>query len=345
MRRSGPSVAEQAVQSAMGVEDARQDFASSLAETLGRRPRQIDPRFLYDELGSRLFDAICALPWYPVTRAELGLLRRHAVAMLSGLPGRPDIVELGGGSGEKLASFIEAGGWSGGTVQLVDVSPSALETATRRLSRSGIVVRETHVASYLTGLERAVRRRSENPVLVLFLGSNIGNFDPRARQAMLSGIAAMLRPGDGLLLGTDLVKPEADLLLAYDDPLGVTAAFNRNLLRRINDELGGTFDLDGFAHRALWNAADQRIEMHLVSLRPQRAVVPGAGLDLEFGAGETIWTESSYKFDPGLVRALAAHAGFQTSSQWVEPSSPFALTLLRVEGRRASQPHPVQSTG
>lgn len=310
---------------------ARQTFAESLADTLQRRPRQIDPRFLYDELGSRLFEAICALPWYPVTRAETALLRDRGRDMLAGFAARPDLVELGGGSGEKLATFIEASGWAGGVVQLVDVSPTALETATRRLARIGVAVRHAHVANYQDGLARATRRRSDAPMLVLFLGSNIGNFDPADRQALLSAIASSLRPGDGLLLGTDLVKPEAGLLLAYDDPLQVTAAFNRNLLRRINDELGGTFDLDGFSHRAVWNAAHRRVEMHLVSLRAQRVTVPSAGLDLAFAEGETIWTESSYKFEHSDIAAIAFEAGFSTGGQWIDAAGGFALTMLRIE--------------
>lgn len=163
---------------------------------------------------------------------------------------------------------------------------------------------------------------------MLFLGSNIGNFDRPAANALLRQIRAALRPGDGLLIGADLVKPEPDLILAYDDPLQVTAAFNRNLLVRINRELDANFDLNGFAHRAVWNGEESRVEMHLVSTRAQRVVIRGAKLELSFQKGETIWTESSYKYEPdALVRQLGA-AGFGLRKQWIDGDWGFALTLL-----------------
>ena len=155
-------------------------------------------------------------------------------------------------------------------------------------------------------------------MLVLFLGSNIGNFDPPGADAFLRGIRAALAPGEAFLIGADLVKAERDLLSAYDDPLGVTAAFNRNILLRINRELGGDFDLDGFVHRAIWNAAHSRVEMHLVSRRTQRITIPDAALDFTIGEGESIWTESSYKYQPaGIVGALE-RAGFRLAiSGWM----------------------------
>jgi len=164
--------------------------------------------------------------------------------------------------------------------------------------------------------------------LVLFLGSNIGNFDPPCADAMLQQIRATLAPGDAVLIGADLVKPEGDLLLAYDDPLGVTRAFNLNLLARINRELGGDFDLGGFRHRALWNGEASRIEMHLVSVRTQRIRVPAAQIDLMMNEGDAIWTESSYKYRPDEVVQMLERSGFRRLRQWVEPSGQFALTLV-----------------
>jgi uncharacterized SAM-dependent methyltransferase len=165
---------------------------------------------------------------------------------------------------------------------------------------------------------------------VLFLGSNIGNFDPPAARDMLRRIRASLADGDALLLGTDLVKSPRVLQLAYDDPLQVTAAFNRNLLRRINEELGGTFDLDGFAHRALWNPRDRRVEMHLVSMRQQLVRIADADLEIQFQKDEWIWTESSYKYEPAQVLAEGRAAGFRDGEQWIDEDARFALTLFRV---------------
>jgi uncharacterized SAM-dependent methyltransferase len=169
-------------------------------------------------------------------------------------------------------------------------------------------------------------------MLVLFLGSNLGNFDPPADLDLLRAIRASLHDGDALLLGTDLVKPEADLLLAYDDPLQITAAFNRNLLRRINDELGGTFALDNFAHRAIWNAQDSRVEMHLVSLERQVVRIAACDLEIAFRAGETIWTESSYKYTPASVAALGEAAGFVQAGQCLDEQAGFAVTRFLVRG-------------
>jgi uncharacterized SAM-dependent methyltransferase len=163
-------------------------------------------------------------------------------------------------------------------------------------------------------------------MLVLLLGSNIGNFDEPAAHDFLRAIRGALAPGDSLLLGADLAKPEHDLQLAYDDPLGVTAAFNRNLLVRINRELAGTFDLDAFRHVAVWNAAHRRVEMHLESLADQRVMVGGQPVD--FAQGERIWTESSYKYEPAAIDEMGTAAGFVSTEQWIDDEARFALTLL-----------------
>jgi len=182
-------------------------------------------------------------------------------------------------------------------------------------------------AKYHDGLAALGRSTEEGGRLVVFLGSNIGNFDGEAAHDLLVAVRRALRLGDHLLLGADLVKPEAALQLAYDDPLGVTAAFNRNLLVRLNRELGADFNLGAFAHRAVWNGEASRVEMHLVSLMHQRVRVPDAGLDLTFAAGETIWTESSYKYRTDDLEPLLGEAGFGVAGQWVEDG--FALTLGR----------------
>jgi len=171
------------------------------------------------------------------------------------------------------------------------------------------------------------QRAPAGRALALFLGSNIGNFDPPGANEFLIKLRASMVRGDTLLLGTDLVKPEREVLLAYDDPLGVTAAFNRNLLVRINRELGADFDVEAFAHRAVWNAAASRVEMHLVAARAQQVRIPGASLEVAFEQGETIWTESSYKFEPEAVVRMLEAAGFRRIDRWIDAAAGFALTL------------------
>jgi dimethylhistidine N-methyltransferase len=304
-------------------------FAADVRHYLSQTPRQLPSRYLYDPLGSALFDAICELPWYPITRAETRLLRQHAGAILDG-PDAPDrIVELGAGNGSKLTTLIGAGLPRGRrvTVHLVDVSAAALHTASSALVGLPGVAVATHEATYEDGLERVRRRGGPGRALILFLGSNIGNFDRSGAEPFLGRIRRALAPGDRLLLGADLVKPEGQLLLAYDDPLEVTAAFNRNLLVRINRELDGNFDLQHFSHLAIWNEAASRVEMHLVSTRRQQVSIRGAGLDLSLVEGERIWTESSYKYTAEEIRRLLWSCGFHDCRQWIDEPGQFALTL------------------
>lgn len=311
--------------------EAVRDFAEDVRRDLGLTPKQIQSKYLYNGLGSALFEAICHLPWYRITRAEGRLLARFAAEMVAPMGDPVTLTELGCGSGEKLAMIADAlrvrrrpvG------VHLIDISPSALELSERTLGRLEHVSVVGHRATYEEGMRHAAGQRpAGGSMLVLFLGSNIGNFDPPAAAAFLSEIRRALRPGDALLLGADLVKPEKDLLLAYDDPLGLTAAFNKNLLLRINTELSADFDFEGFDHRAVWNAAESRVEMHLVSRRAQTVRIPRADCVVAFGEGEAIWTESSYKYDAGEVVELVEARGFRCHEQWIEPDARFALTLF-----------------
>lgn len=309
-------------------------FAEDVARDLQATPRRLQSRYLYDALGSRLFEAICQLPWYRITRAEERLLSRHAADVAARLPGRSgpavSIVELGAGSGEKLARVIEAlPAGLAATVQLVDISQAALDAASSRLAAFPNVRVERHRGTYEDGLRAVARAGTDDGRrLLLFLGSNIGNFDPREAGALLAAMRAALASGDLLLLGADLVKPARELMLAYDDPLGVTAAFNKNLLVRMNRELEATFALEGFAHTVRWDEALSRIEMHLVSLVPQDVDIPGAGLRLHFAAGDSIWTESSHKYTEDRIVDLGAAAGFVAADQWIDPDARFALTLF-----------------
>ncbi len=305
-------------------------FAADVQYYLMQRPRQLPSRYLYDELGSALFESICKLPWYRITRAEQRLLAGAGEEIFTRLAPVSSIVELGSGSGEKLRTLASASNRSHDALDLhiVDLSPSALDLSMRTLASLERVTLTTHEAPYEAGLSAATRAsRRPGRVLVLFLGSNIGNFDPPGAHALLRGIRRELRPGDALLLGADLVKPPGELQLAYDDPLGVTAAFNRNLLVRINRELGGDFAIDQFAHRAVWNDAESRIEMHLVSQSAQEVHVAAAALAFTMARGDVIWTESSYKYRPEQLARMIEGAGFEVAGQWLALEDGFALTL------------------
>ena len=302
-------------------------FAEDVAYYLSLTPRQLPSRYLYDELGSVLFEAITRLPWYRISGAENHLLSARAGDILARMRPLSTIVELGPGNGRKLATLVGGADFGTGvTLHLVDVSPTALAAATDTLKDQAGLVVVTHHAPYEVGLAEVTGQKgASGRTLALFLGSNIGNFDSPGADALLSSIRAALADGDALLIGADLVKPERELLLAYDDPLGVTAAFNRNLLVRVNRELGADFDVDGFEHSAVWNASESRIEMHLVSTARQRVRVPAADLDITFEPGEAIWTESSHKYRPGEVSEMLRLAGFQPITEWVQDA--FSLTL------------------
>ena len=314
-----------------GAVAVRDRLAADVRRDLGLPRKQLQPRYLYDALGSRLFEAICALPEYRITRAEQRLLVAHAGEMGAGLAAPLTVVELGAGSGEKLAQLLGplVGAGAPLRVELVDVSPTALDLATRTLSRWPDLPVTGHETTYEDGIARvAAGRRGDGAMLAVFLGSNIGNLDPAESLAFVGAVRSALRPGDRFLLGTDLVKPEAELVLAYDDPLGVTAAFNLNVLGRLNRELGANFDLERFAHRAVWNAAESRMEMHLESLQAQTVDLPGAGFSVRFAEGESIWTESSYKYRTDGVRELGAAVGLAVRGQWVDERDRFALTAF-----------------
>jgi L-histidine N-alpha-methyltransferase len=309
--------------------DDRNGFAQAARFYLQLDPRQLPSRFLYDALGSALFDAICHLPWYRITRAELHLLQRHAATIGKVFRRGGRVVELGCGNGEKLATLLTHADVPGMHAYLIDLSEAALARSVQALTTiDGLDVRvTTHQATYEDGL-LTLPGGHERPTVVAFLGSNIGNFDPPGAVAFLGLIRTALQPCDYLLLGADLVKPERELLLAYDDPLGLTAAFNKNLLLRINTELNADFKLDRFAHRAVWNREASRVEMHLVSLGTQEVRVAESDLRFRLEDGETIWTESSYKYEPEGIHQLVEPAGFVQRNQWIDEEARFALTLF-----------------
>jgi L-histidine N-alpha-methyltransferase len=320
---------------AASLTTSRASLAADVRYYLTLTPRQLPSNALYDALGSALFDAICELPWYPVTRAERRLIAAHRADIMAAAGAPQRLIELGGGNGEKLRLLLgDPGDEVTGSVRrvdLVDVSPSALAAASRLVSEDRDLRVVTHTSRYEDGLVRATatRGRSER-CAVLFLGSNIGNFDPPAACAFLATVHAALAPGDCLIIGADLVKPPEVLHAAYDDPLGVTAAFNKNLLLHLNRDLGATFDINSFEHRAVWNPDEHRVEMHLVSKRTQRVDVPASGLSIELASGETIWTESSYKYSVAQFTSLLTSAGFTVPRRFVDDEGPFLLVVAAV---------------
>jgi L-histidine Nalpha-methyltransferase len=308
------------------------NLAADVRQYLTKTPRQLPSRALYDTLGSALFDAICELPWYPLTRAERRLIQRHrdGIFRCASLPAR--IVELGPGNGSKLDLLLGDSASSAHHVRridLVDVSASALRDAARRLQENRTTHIVTHEARYEDGLRETARAaRDDERTLVVFLGSNIGNFDPPGATRFLRCIRESLGVGNSLLIGVDLVKPERELLLAYDDPLGVTAAFNKNLLLHLNATLGASFDVTTFDHEAIWNAEACRVEMHLVSRIDQRVDVPLAGLSFSLRRGERIWTESSYgelvQIHSGAVHRAARERGPGADERLVRRRGPIS---------------------
>lgn len=322
-----------------------QNVASAALEGLRTPPRRLPPWLFYDEAGSRLFDAITELDEYYLTRTERGILARHADEMIATAAGghtRLRIAELGAGSAEKTRLLLHAAVERQGSVayEPIDVSASALEGARERIEREIAGVRVLpRVMDYTQGsslnlngpLSGSTNGHGRERRLVLYIGSSIGNFEPDEAALLLDRVRAGLAPGDALLLGVDQVKDKSILLSAYDDAAGVTAAFNRNVLVRLNRELGGDFEPEAFAHRVVWNAARSRIEMHLESLAAQRVQLAALGVTLEFDAGETIHTENSYKYAPGQAEELLSAAGFATVERWTDPCRWFAVYLARVE--------------
>jgi L-histidine Nalpha-methyltransferase len=313
------------------------EFASEVYAGLAREGQKTLPcRYFYDDLGTALFQAISLLPEYGLTRADDRVIRAHAGELAAWLPSPVAVLELGSGTGSKTRRILEAlSARARVSYYPIDVSLRALQCCRRELSDVAEVVPVE--ASYLEGVTRAVAlRKPRERILTLFLGSTIGNFERSEMEPFLQQVRARLRPGDALLLGTDLEKSESRMTLAYDDPLGVTAAFNLNLLARINRELGGAFVIQEFAHEAIYNRSDRRIEMHLRSRRDQEVSIRGAGMVVRFRRGETIWTESSHKFGLPEVRTLAARSGFHCVRQWVDQEWPFAESLLIAGGKQSS---------
>jgi len=316
------------------AQHSRPDLAGEVRAGLCRPgQKELPSKYLYDEIGSALFEVVSLLPEYGLTRADERILQRHAADIVSRLKPQVLVAELGSGSGKKTRWLLEALAQRQCTTYCpIEISPTALARCESELGRIACVSIVGFERPYLDGLLAAAARRNENDhLLVLFLGSTIGNFDRDAGERFLTEVRRILFPGDALLLGTDLEKPLPQLLAAYDDSLGVTAAFNLNLLARINRELGADFDLAAFRHEARYNTEHQRVEMHLRSTRDQTVAIPRAGCTVSFLKDETIWTESSHKYRAEDISAMARRNGFRCDSQWIDAEWPFAESLLIAE--------------
>jgi L-histidine N-alpha-methyltransferase len=292
--------------------------------------KELPSKYLYDEVGSALFDVICVLPEYGLSRAGMRTLARHAPEVISLLPTPVIVAELGSGSGQKTRVILEAlAKRQRVNYYPIDISGTALSRCEREIGQIDQVSIVGFERAYLEGLrEVAVRRREGEKIFVLFLGSTIGNFDRPAGDQFLREVRSILQAGDSLLLATDLEKPVSQLLTAYDDPAGVTAAFNKNLLARLNRELGADFDLNQFEHVARYDSSERRVEMHLRSKAWQRVTINAAGFRFYMREGETIWTESSHKYNPQEVVAMGERTGYRCSGQWIDEEWPFAQSLF-----------------
>jgi L-histidine N-alpha-methyltransferase len=311
-----------------GKDDA--GFAEDVREGLLADSKRLYPKYFYDPLGSQLFDAICLLPEYYLTRAENEILTLHADDIVASLPGQKTLLEMGSGNASKTRLAIEAilRKQRNLTYIPVDISASALETSASVLLQS---YPEIRIEAYASDYYRAIDAMKDTPrgtTLALFLGSNIGNFNADEAERFLRALRSILRFGDALLLGADLKKDRAVLEAAYDDSLGITAAFNLNLLVRINRELGANFNVRAFRHSATYNAEHGRIEVYIESLREQVVRIAALDMEVRFAEGERIHTEHSHKYDLHQLSELARATGFERSRTWLDSEERFSSNLL-----------------
>lgn len=313
-------------------EDARLNFAADVRRGLLAEPKHLFPKYFYDELGSQLFEAICLLPEYYPTRAENEILTSYADDIAASVEGHKTLLEMGSGSATKTRLIIEALLRRQSELHFipVDISASALETSSRVLLQAYPRLSVTAYASdYYDGLA-ALHDATRGRTLALFLGSNIGNFDETEAHTFLRALRSVLREGDALLLGADLKKAGHLLEAAYDDALGVTAAFNLNLLARINREFDADFDPRAFKHHVEYNQRAGRVEVYIESLREQRVSLRKLDMEVSFQKGERIHTENSYKYDLGSLDALADATGFNRTRTWLDRREQFSSNLFIV---------------
>ena len=307
-------------------------FADDVRSGLTAPQKHLPPKYLYDDLGSALFSAICELPEYYLTRAETEILERRAGTILEMMAGPGELVELGSGTARKTRLIIEEvlRRQEHLTYHPIDISSGALLASANALVADYERLSVTAYASDYFDILATSRLRTTERVLALFLGSNVGNYEPERATDLLRTLATALRPGDGLLLGADLKKSRRILELAYDDPTGVTAAFNRNLLGRINRELDGYFDLRTFSHIARYDEVRGSVDSFLESARHQEVAIDALSMVVPIAAGERIHAESSYKFSSDDIGLIAAKAGFRVGAEWRDSAQRFSVNLLIV---------------
>lgn len=309
-------------------------FALDVAEGFSEKGnKRIAPRYFYDDLGSSLFEAITLLPEYGLTRADERLLQVHAKDIALATGRLAIVAELGSGSGKKTLPILRAVQQQSTNIlyRPIDVSTAALAACEREIGSLCAV--KPILNDWMQGLSEIGRNRQADQLLLLmFLGSSIGNLDRESIAGFLQHIRSHLQPGDFFLLGADLVKDVDTMITAYDDPTGVTAAFNLNVLGRMNRELQANFDLRAFAHEVRWNNEERRIEMHLLSCRDQDVFIGALDTTYRLEAGETIWTESSHKFTTEELNEFAQSGGFNPVAAWVDEAWPFAECLWQVAG-------------
>lgn len=330
------SVGEAASPTRLTIEEGNAVATSSFAEDvragLTAATKYLPARHLYDALGSALYEAITLVPEYYLTKAESAILQRYAGEMLERV-GSVEIVELGPGDGSKSTIVLEAALERQPLVRYrpIDISASALRSLSERLvGEYDRLFVSAYCGDYRSAL-LARPRHTEAAMLVMFLGSSIGNYEPAEATALLRGIARNMLPGDALLLGADLRKSPAELELAYDDPGGVTAAFNRNVLVRINRELGGEFDLRKFRFVVAYDDRRGCVDSFQEALVEQRVRIGALDLEVAFRKGERILTESSYKYDETAIRELATESGLRLDATWSDDARRFTVNLLHVK--------------
>ncbi len=309
--------------------DARVSFAGDVISGLSARHKQLPPKYFYDATGSHLFEAICRTDDYYVTRSEIALLRNVVAELAASIPDGAVLVEFGSGESAKTCLLLDAAPQLSAYVP-IDISADALDEASARLAGDYPQLNIAPVVADFTGQLRLPAAADGRPRVGFFPGSTIGNFDKEGAVRFLRSARQVLGDQAALLVGVDLVKDEATLSAAYDDSHGVTARFNKNLLIRINRELSGDFDPEAFDHLALWNVAESRMEMHLVSCKDQ--IVNAAGHTFAFRSGERLHTENSYKFTADSFAQLAAEAGWSVSNIWISDEPRVAMVRL--------EPHP-----
>ncbi|MBO0753858.1 MAG: L-histidine N(alpha)-methyltransferase [Bradyrhizobiaceae bacterium] len=311
---------------ALAVKDADKAFCDDVLAGLQAEPKRLPPKYFYDETGSHLFQRITALPEYYLTRTETGILERHGDAIAKLIPPKAAVVEFGAGSSAKTRILLRAAPHVS-TYVPVDISGAYLAAETAVLREDMPNLQVLPVAADFTRPFALPQMLGDGPRVGFFPGSTIGNFEPHEANALLRHAATLLGPGALFIVGVDLVKDVNLLTAAYNDAAGVTAAFNLNLLTRINRELGGSFDLTAFRHRAWYNAEQSRVEMHLVSLAKQK--VRACGRSFEFWRGETIHTENSYKYTVESFRSRALGAGWTHAATFADDQNYFAVHALR----------------